>query len=144
MTPLLIRLLFSRMEEAKLPFFVRPVVKRIVATVNSTFLDAELKKALARAGSLAVMFIDLDRFKVINDTLGHDAGDRLLQEAASRLRSCLREGDTIARQGGDEFVVLVEDLVDAGQAAGVAQKIDRKSTRLNSSHIPLSRMPSSA
>ena len=94
---------------------------------NRAMFSQRLGQAVARAQrnarKMAVMFIDLDRFKVINDTLGHDAGDRLLQEAASRLRSCLREGDTIARQGGDEFVVLVEDLVDAGQAAGVAQKI---------------------
>ena len=94
---------------------------------NRAMFAQRLGQAVARAQrnsrKMAVMFVDLDRFKVINDTLGHDAGDRLLQEAATRLRSCLREGDTIARQGGDEFVVLVEDMVDPGQAAGVAQKI---------------------
>ena len=94
---------------------------------NRAMFGQRLTQALARAQRngrmIAVLFIDLDRFKVINDTLGHDAGDRLLQQAASRLRSCLREGDTIARQGGDEFVVLVEDMLDTGQAVGVAQKI---------------------
>ncbi len=94
---------------------------------NRVMFGQHLAQALARAQRntrmIAVLFVDLDRFKVINDTLGHDAGDQLLQQVAGRLRSCLREGDTIARQGGDEFVVLVEDMVDAGQAVGVAQKI---------------------
>lgn len=94
---------------------------------NRTMFGERLAQALARAQRnermLAMLFIDLDRFKVINDTLGHDAGDRLLQQVATRLRGCLREGDTIARQGGDEFVVLVEDMTDTIQATGVAQKI---------------------
>ncbi len=94
---------------------------------NRAMFGERLAQALARAQrngrKVAVMFLDLDRFKIINDTLGHDAGDRLLQEVATRLRNCLRESDTIARQGGDEFVVLVEDMNGTAQAAGVAQKI---------------------
>ena len=94
---------------------------------NRAMFGQRLTQALARAQRsvrmIAVLFVDLDRFKVINDTLGHDAGDQLLQQAAARLRACLREGDTIARQGGDEFVVLVEDMADVAQATGVAQKI---------------------
>jgi diguanylate cyclase (GGDEF)-like protein/PAS domain S-box-containing protein len=73
--------------------------------------------------SLALLFIDLDRFKNINDTLGHEAGDRLLQEMGRRLKACLREGDLIARMGGDEFVVLVEEVADPAYVAHIARKI---------------------
>ncbi|HEY9183120.1 MAG TPA: EAL domain-containing protein, partial [Gammaproteobacteria bacterium] len=72
---------------------------------------------------LAVLFIDLDRFKVINDTLGHEAGDVLLREMAARLRECLRASDVIARLGGDEFVVLLQELNEPTQAAAVARNI---------------------
>jgi diguanylate cyclase (GGDEF)-like protein len=72
---------------------------------------------------LAIAFLDLDRFKQINDTLGHDAGDKLLQEVASRLRACVRDGDIVARLGGDEFVLLLPALGESKDAAAVAQKI---------------------
>jgi diguanylate cyclase (GGDEF)-like protein/PAS domain S-box-containing protein len=77
-----------------------------------------------RAGrQVAVMFIDLDRFKHVNDSLGHDAGDGLIVEIARRLSSSLRESDTVARQGGDEFVVVLPDLAGQDDAAKVARKL---------------------
>ena len=72
---------------------------------------------------LGLMFVDLDGFKLVNDTLGHDVGDMLLQEAAIRLGACIRSGDTIARLGGDEFTVIMPDLSDARNAPMVAQRI---------------------
>lgn len=72
---------------------------------------------------LAVFFIDLDRFKIINDSLGHEAGDQLLQEIARRFRNSLREADVVGRLGGDEFVILIEDFNNPEQVANVAHKI---------------------
>jgi diguanylate cyclase (GGDEF)-like protein/PAS domain S-box-containing protein len=73
--------------------------------------------------SFAVLFIDLDRFKVINDTLGHEAGDELLRVISARLRTTLRASDVVARLGGDEFVVLVQEVGDTAQVTAVARKI---------------------
>ncbi|MBU1224678.1 MAG: EAL domain-containing protein [Gammaproteobacteria bacterium] len=94
---------------------------------NRLLLNARTEHALARARrnekQMAVLFLDLDRFKYINDTLGHPAGDLLLQQVAERLRKCVRDEDTISRLGGDEFTVVLEDLDDAGAASTVARKI---------------------
>lgn len=94
---------------------------------NRSMFNQRLGHALAQARRsdrpLAVLFIDLDRFKNINDTLGHEAGDRVLEEVARRLHGCLREGDTIGRLGGDEFVVLIDELPEPMHIAAVAQKI---------------------
>jgi diguanylate cyclase (GGDEF)-like protein len=94
---------------------------------NRLLLTERVNRALATAKSearrIAMLFIDLDRFKNINDTLGHEAGDRLLQNVANRLARCVRRSDTVARQGGDEFVVLIEAFQGPGDLARVAEKI---------------------
>ncbi|HQW38854.1 MAG TPA: EAL domain-containing protein, partial [Usitatibacteraceae bacterium] len=94
---------------------------------NRGLLQDRLAHSIARADrtgrKVAVLFIDLDNFKNINDTLGHDVGDELLRHVARRLGECVRAGDTIARQGGDEFIVLLDNLEDGRGASVVAQKI---------------------
>jgi diguanylate cyclase (GGDEF)-like protein len=89
----------------------------------SRLLSHSIGEAHRYERRLAVAFLDLDRFKQINDTLGHEAGDQLLQEVANRLKGCVRASDTVARLGGDEFVVLLPQLEDEKYAAIVAQKI---------------------
>jgi diguanylate cyclase (GGDEF)-like protein len=89
----------------------------------SRFLSQGIREAHRYHRHLAVAFLDLDRFKQINDTLGHAAGDQLLKEVAIRLRGCVRDSDTVARLGGDEFVVLLPELEDEKYVALVAQKI---------------------
>lgn len=102
----------------------------LTALPNRTLFQDRLEQALARAersGSLlALLFLDLDRFKTINDSLGHLAGDRLLQAVAERLLHCVRDTDTICRQGGDEFIVVLADIGDAEVPARIAEKILRR------------------
>ena len=86
-------------------------------------LDQSIKSARRHESKCAVLFIDLDRFKIINDSLGHAAGDALLVEVARRLRRCVRESDVVARLGGDEFVVVLNDVSDREQISTVARKI---------------------
>ncbi|MBI2306199.1 MAG: EAL domain-containing protein [Rhodocyclales bacterium] len=94
---------------------------------NRATLADRLEQALAHAdrsgNQVALLFLDLDRFKTINDSLGHPVGDALLQELTRRLKAAMRETDTISRLGGDEFVVLIGNLNDANTAAEIAEKI---------------------
>jgi diguanylate cyclase (GGDEF)-like protein len=89
----------------------------------SKLLDQGITMARRYNRRLAVLFVDLDRFKLINDTLGHAAGDELLKEVANRLKDCLRKSDAVARLGGDEFVLLLPELEDEKHAIAVAHKI---------------------
>ncbi|WP_028791886.1 EAL domain-containing protein [Thauera linaloolentis] len=86
-------------------------------------LLVELSHAARMGSRLAVMFVDLDRFKRINDSLGHEVGDRVLVEVARRIRACLREDDTVARMGGDEFVVILGNLAQPDDAVATARRI---------------------
>ncbi|MDD5300379.1 MAG: EAL domain-containing protein [Gallionella sp.] len=99
---------------------------------NRRLLLDRLQQAMAgsaRSGEYgAIMFLDLDNFKAINDTKGHDCGDLLLVEAAKRLQSCVREGDTVARLGGDEFVVMLEDM--KGGMEHVAAMVDEVGNKI--------------
>lgn len=101
---------------------------------NRALFTGLLKRTMARTRRseqrrYAVLFLDLDRFKVVNDSLGHIYGDRLLLAVAGRLEICMRPGDTIARLGGDEFTVLLDDIADASDATRVADRIERELKR---------------
>jgi diguanylate cyclase (GGDEF)-like protein/PAS domain S-box-containing protein len=99
----------------------------LTGLANRTLLKNRMTLALSQlersGGSLGVLFLDLDRFKRINDTLGHAAGDLLLESVAERLQRCVRRGDTVARLGGDEFVILLAGLPDEKGITAVARKI---------------------
>lgn len=86
-------------------------------------LEMALTHSKRHGGMVGVMFIDLDRFKLVNDTYGHAEGDELLKKVARRLQSCMRAGDTLARKGGDEFTVLLPDLLQAEDSSIIADKI---------------------
>ena len=91
-------------------------------------LGVALARGRRRSSPLAVLFVDVDNFKVVNDSLGHDRGDRILVELAGRLAHRLRDCDTVARFGGDEFVVLCEDLEDENEAVAVAERLRTAAT----------------
>ena len=95
---------------------------------NRILLFDRLRQSLERAkrlpGSVVVIFVDLDGFKMVNDSMGHDAGDELLKEISSRLVSAVRPSDTVARLGGDEFVVVCETLPDESEATSIARRIE--------------------
>jgi diguanylate cyclase (GGDEF)-like protein len=99
----------------------------LTGLTNRMLYESRLDIALARikrhGGSVGVLFLDLDKFKQVNDTLGHAAGDKLLTDVATRLKQTLRPYDTAARFGGDEFAILLESVSDAVHSAVVAEKI---------------------
>jgi diguanylate cyclase (GGDEF)-like protein/PAS domain S-box-containing protein len=104
----------------------------LTGLANRTLFQQRCDDALARAnrrnGKVAVMFIDLDHFKTVNDSLGHAYGDELLKNVSARLQECVRKTDTVARQGGDEFTVLLTEVGDSGDVAFISKKIIERLT----------------
>ena len=94
---------------------------------NRALLNDRIAQAVSLAERnrtrVAVMFLDLDRFKTVNDSLGHSVGDKLLREVSGRLKSCMRASDTVSRLGGDEFVILMPNVTDPEDVAVTAQKV---------------------
>jgi diguanylate cyclase (GGDEF)-like protein/PAS domain S-box-containing protein len=99
----------------------------LTGLANRGLFSSLLSQAVARSNrhqhQMALLFLDLDRFKHVNDTHGHEVGDRLLQQAAGRLQACIREGDTLSRLGGDEFTLILEEVGDARDVVIVAEKL---------------------
>jgi len=115
----------QRENEARIHYLARN--DELTGLANRSSFQEQLAHAIRQsqrhARAIAVLFIDLDRFKNINDTLGHDAGDELLQEVSKRLSTCLRESDTLARWGGDEFVAMLEEVDSTNDVALVARRV---------------------
>lgn len=117
----------------------------LTGLANRSYFRNQLRKAIAMSQrgyySFALLYFDLDEFKLINDTLGHDAGDELLIEVATRLTSRLRDDDTIARLGGDEFAVILSDIKDkiqAGQIAATLQQAFQQPVKLGTHTVAIS------
>ncbi len=119
--------LMAEKEEAEESIKLKAYYDALTGLPNRFLLEDRLRLAISHAQRsktmIGILFIDLDGFKQINDTLGHHTGDRLLQSMASRLTSCLRESDTVSRVGGDEFIVLLTDLTEHEHALNVANKL---------------------
>jgi len=112
------------------PLIVEPAwVDALTGLSSRAFFERRLGQALERAraesGTLAVLFLDLDRFKMVNDSMGHSAGDEILRSAARRVRTQLRDSDVAARLGGDEFTLLLAPLHDPAEALRIAQRIQK-------------------
>jgi diguanylate cyclase (GGDEF)-like protein/PAS domain S-box-containing protein len=117
----------SERKNAELELAHRALHDGLTGLPNRTlFLDRlghALRRSRRRETGLAILFVDLDRFKVVNDSLGHEAGDRLLVDVAMRLSSALRPADTLARFGGDELILVCEDIADEADARAIAERL---------------------
>lgn len=111
--------------EAKIEYLARhdPLTNLPNRTLLRDRFDQAMAYAVRNNTLVALLFLDLDRFKHINDTMGHDVGDRLLQRVAERLSQCVREVDTVCRQGGDEFIIILTDLPEIETATQISLKI---------------------
>lgn len=118
---------FEQLEQLRERFLNQALFDQLTGLENRSSLEDSLARAIRRASRhktlLAVVFLDLDNFKRVNDTLGHQAGDKLLAQVAERLRGCLRLEDTAARLGGDEFALLIEDALNVESITLVAERI---------------------
>ena len=114
----------ERIDELSRQAFHDPLTDLPNRALFADRLDHALARLHRRDQSVAVMLLDLDGFKEINDTLGHDAGDQLLIAVSQRLRACLRPADTVARLGGDEFTILLEEITHLREATRVAERIE--------------------
>jgi diguanylate cyclase (GGDEF)-like protein/PAS domain S-box-containing protein len=117
----------TQRKEAELRLVHQATHDTLTGLPNRLLLEDRVHHAIELArrehGRIGLMFLDLDRFKIVNDSLGHQAGDELLKIVADRLRTTLRRSDTVARLGGDEFVVMVTNFISSGELAEVAEKI---------------------
>lgn len=117
----------TRRKQSDLKIWKQANFDQLTGLANRNLFRDRLDQALIHCNrsesKVCLMFIDLDRFKEVNDTLGHDVGDKLLQEAAKRLMSCVRSEDTVSRLGGDEFTVILQDLTDVKYTKTIAQKL---------------------
>jgi len=117
----------SKRKQAEATITYQAYHDQLTGLPNRTLFHDRLGQAMVQAKrhgqSMAVMFLDLDRFKVVNDTLGHQVGDALLQAVAQRLKACLREGDTLSRIGGDEFMLLLPQIRSRDSVIFIAEKI---------------------
>ncbi|HJT24521.1 MAG TPA: EAL domain-containing protein, partial [bacterium] len=132
----------SRQKGVEEMFKFQALHDTLTGLANRTLLFDRLQQAIRRARrsdfKFAVLFLDVDRFKGVNDSLGHLAGDLLLKESSNRLEKCLRPGDTAARLGGDEFTILLENLKDVKEAVQVAERVLKelaKPCRLNDQEV---------
>jgi diguanylate cyclase (GGDEF)-like protein/PAS domain S-box-containing protein len=113
-----------------------PLTKLVNRRLFREKLNQTIKHSRRSGNAFSLLFIDLDKFKAVNDTLGHDVGDQLLKKAAKRIKACLRDTDTISRLGGDEFTVILEDAHDLHQSMLVTKKVLSAFFVRDKNHIP--------